>query len=103
MINDDRLDWIDAESRALADIAMDDYDLAVPSCPGWSMAKLLTHTGGAHRWVEITRDGRPADAEIQGTASDILLWLWNRLDDPKGAFTVIGRDPVVTDWALLRI
>ena len=252
MIDDDRLLWIDTESRALAAIAAEDYDLPVPACPGWSMAELLAHAGGAHRWavqvvaeanqdrhervlpdppadpalladwyvdgleqleavlaehspqdqawtpvgkdqqswwwrrkiavetslhrwdgaaaraaaggpapqpiptglavdgideflddflvglvrragperprgsirlhpvdadarwwfdlgradgdrVEVSRDELPADAVIRGTASDILLWLWNRLDDPAATLSVIGADAVLADWAHLTI
>jgi uncharacterized protein (TIGR03083 family) len=42
---------ITAQARALADAARaTPFDARVPSCPEWDVAKLVRHTGTAHRW-----------------------------------------------------
>jgi uncharacterized protein (TIGR03083 family) len=50
----------------------------VPSCPGWDVAKLLSHTGITHRWaatIVATRATRP----VSSRALDVGL-----PDDPAG-------------------
>jgi uncharacterized protein (TIGR03083 family) len=42
---------ITAHARGLADVARAaDLEAQVPSCPDWDVAKLVRHTGTAHRW-----------------------------------------------------
>lgn len=39
-----------------------DPELAVPTCPGWTVRNLLTHVGRGDRWAaEIVRTGRPVE------------------------------------------
>jgi uncharacterized protein (TIGR03083 family) len=40
-----------SEGDALARVAGSAWDEAVPTCPGWDVGTVLTHTGGAHRWA----------------------------------------------------
>ena len=62
------------ENDLLADVLKDaDLELAVPTCPGWSLLQLLKHVGRGHRWAaqmveeratqaldpRKVRDGRP--------------------------------------------
>ncbi|HZU11323.1 MAG TPA: maleylpyruvate isomerase family mycothiol-dependent enzyme [Chloroflexota bacterium] len=37
------------DSVTLAEAARQDLTVPIPSCPGWSMADLVVHTGGVHR------------------------------------------------------
>lgn len=48
-------DEIVAQSESLAS-CLEEADLAtaVPPCPGWNLAQLVRHLGGAHRWTEET-------------------------------------------------
>jgi uncharacterized protein (TIGR03083 family) len=59
-----------ADSAALAAAARLGLDQPVPSCPGWSVADLVAHTGRVHR--AVTRRLRELDMERR-SASDIRL------------------------------
>ncbi len=60
-----------------------DPGLEVPSCPGWSAADLIRHTGRVHRWVErIIRtraterlDQQSVDATLPGDVGQYGDWL----------------------------
>ena len=47
----DQLAAITREADVLADVVAAHPDVAVPACPGWDVAELGRHTGGAHRWA----------------------------------------------------
>jgi uncharacterized protein (TIGR03083 family) len=47
------------------------------------------------------RDPGPAKVELAATASDLLLWVWNRTSD--GTLAVRGDDTVVQWWKVLAI
>ena len=52
---------------------------AVPTCPGWTIRDVVTHTGVVHRWAAATVRGEPArpDAEVEAeaaAATDLLEW-----------------------------
>lgn len=75
------------EGRSLAEAAAEAGTGApVPSCPGWTVADLLGHTGAVHRWAaSFVETGRmtPTDdnteAGFQATAGDrddLLDWYW---------------------------
>jgi uncharacterized protein (TIGR03083 family) len=59
-----------------------------------------------HSW-SVSLGGTTGDSEgstqIKGTASDLLLWLWNRLPDAVDQLEVAGDQSVVADWEVLRI
>jgi uncharacterized protein (TIGR03083 family) len=59
-----------ADSAALAEAARLGLDEPVPSCPGWSVADLVQHTGRVHR--AVTRRVRNLDLERR-SSSDIPL------------------------------
>ncbi|MEZ5090840.1 MAG: maleylpyruvate isomerase family mycothiol-dependent enzyme [Micropruina sp.] len=55
-------------------------DVAVPTCPGWTMRDLVTHQGLVHRWATaILRGAEPrADDRVEAeaaAAADLLQWL----------------------------
>ncbi|MGW2331049.1 maleylpyruvate isomerase family mycothiol-dependent enzyme [Streptomyces sp. NPDC001700] len=46
------IDVVDREGQLLADAAAKaGTDARVPTCPGWQVRDLLSHTGRVHRWV----------------------------------------------------
>jgi hypothetical protein len=47
------------------------------------------------------RDPGSPHVEIEAAASDLLLWMWNRVTD--GSLAVSGDDTVVTWWKGLAI
>ena len=49
--NDERIAELGRQGAALAEMAAGSgLDLAVPTCPGWSIAEVVRHVGGGHRW-----------------------------------------------------
>jgi uncharacterized protein (TIGR03083 family) len=47
-------DVAEAEILRLADVIRGaDLATPVPTCPGWTLAELVTHLGGVHRWAAI--------------------------------------------------
>ena len=47
--------------------------------------------------------GGTGTTRIEGSASDLLLWSWNRLPDPLDQLEVSGDASVVEQWHHLRI
>ncbi|MEO3892131.1 maleylpyruvate isomerase family mycothiol-dependent enzyme [Nonomuraea sp. B5E05] len=53
---DARIAGIETEAARLAALA-GDLSVAVPTCPGWTLAELVTHVGQTHRWaVHVLRN-----------------------------------------------
>ncbi|MER5902789.1 maleylpyruvate isomerase family mycothiol-dependent enzyme [Streptomyces mirabilis] len=55
LAHDRYCDAIELEVRRLRDVVTSGADLSatVPTCPDWSLERLVRHTGGALRWVEL--------------------------------------------------
>ena len=104
---DDLVSAVRADGAAMAGAARLGLDADVPSCPGWTVATLLNHTGRVHRWAAATVAARqsapfpPRPDEVtpewfeegvaelcgtlQGTSPDTEMW--NHLDGrPRGIF-----------------
>lgn len=97
----DRLSWIaDGEDPALA----------VPSCPGWTMAKLVKHTGTVHRWaaeIVTRRSGEPVgmrelDLGLPAKESDYAGWLASGAGQLASALSGAGPDANVWTWSAAR-
>jgi uncharacterized protein (TIGR03083 family) len=91
----------------------------VPCCPGWTMADLLRHTGGVHRWATehlVTRPEHvidladPRDLAAGRSGQDLLLWFTDGADilvsellqapeDLPGATFLPGAGPPRMFWA----
>ncbi|WP_067348188.1 maleylpyruvate isomerase N-terminal domain-containing protein [Streptomyces noursei] len=58
---------------ALLRTRLDDADLSapVPTCPGWTLAQLVRHLGGAHRWAETIIRTRAADPVPDDLVNDV--------------------------------
>jgi uncharacterized protein (TIGR03083 family) len=95
-----------------ADLAADGIDeffflaSAYDPCEGHERVRLRT-TDTGHRWVTDVVDGRqvllagdgPADAELAGSASDLLLVLWRRLPPDR---VVLDGDRAAVESMLAR-
>lgn len=57
------LDALAREAAALTAAARRGVGASVPGCPGWTVAELVHHTGGVHRWVTAVVRSRPADGD----------------------------------------
>jgi hypothetical protein len=126
-----RLNCLRAEGELLAQLTAADPGAPVPTCPGWSttdvlgpgMLMLAQGTGPSgtvqlnpvddpRSWsLDLDADmrgvvrqpgGLPAASVLAATASDLLLWAWNRLAD-LSRISVAGEPGVLTAWASLVI
>ncbi|MFG1705901.1 maleylpyruvate isomerase family mycothiol-dependent enzyme [Nonomuraea sp. M3C6] len=52
-----RIPLIEEEAACLAALA-GDLSIPVPTCPGWTIAELITHVGQTHRWTVHVLRGR---------------------------------------------
>ena len=75
------LDVITRESAALADAAeRAGVDALVPSCPGWTVADLVTHVGEIQQWASITVEQRATERISRRSlppappATDVVHW-----------------------------
>ncbi|MEW9553192.1 maleylpyruvate isomerase family mycothiol-dependent enzyme [Nonomuraea sp. NPDC050783] len=105
---------IERETERLAGLA-GDLSVPVPSCPGWTMAELVTHVGQTHRWaVHMVRnrvqerlwsrqvpsglpEGRAGDAEwLRAGAAELVRTL--RETDPGMEVWTWGPDRRAAWW-----
>lgn len=85
-----------------------DLSATVPTCPDWSLERLVRHTGGALRWVELmvrTRaeqqlpDDQVPLAEGPEDAGELDAWLAETGDLVVAALREAGPDTAVWSWA----
>src|SRR5688572_26773848 len=101
-------DFIDAEAEAMAAAAADHLDKQVPSCPDWTVADLLFHTGRVHRvWTHVLGlGGEPPSLEFRqnGVArppdEDLIAWFNDGTELMLAALA--GADPKAPVWAWWR-
>jgi hypothetical protein len=80
--------------------------LAVPEPPPVTALLLSPTDINESRLVSLIPAGddpdpEPGEVELAATASDLLLWMWNRVSD--GPLAVRGDDTVVQWWKGLAI
>jgi uncharacterized protein (TIGR03083 family) len=97
----DYLDALRRDGDLLADAAARGLDAAVPSCPGWTVADLLAHTGSAHRnrarVVAERLTGEPAD-DVIDPAEATVDWYREGLDHLIAALEASGPEAAVWTW-----
>ena len=80
MHRDDHLASLTRDGRRIAELARTDLTARVPTCPDWSLADLIEHTGRVHRWmIAASReqtDGSPEGAKDDGPADGESLGEW---------------------------
>ncbi len=80
MTNDERIAELERQSEALAALAAGaDLGRAVPTCPGWSVAEVVRHVGGAHRWcLRVVEGGEAPSSRPVGEPAveeaDLVPW-----------------------------
>ncbi|MBF8187862.1 maleylpyruvate isomerase family mycothiol-dependent enzyme [Nonomuraea sp. K274] len=106
---------IQTETARLAALA-EDLTVPVPTCPGWTIAELITHVGRLHRWaVHVLRgqvqeriwprqvpsglaEGESGDAAwLTAGAAELLETL--RVTDPELAVWTWGPDKRASWWS----
>ncbi|MFF3661361.1 maleylpyruvate isomerase family mycothiol-dependent enzyme [Streptomyces olivochromogenes] len=114
LAHDRYCDAIELEVRRLRDVVTSGADLSatVPTCPDWSLERLVRHTGGALRWVELivrTKaqeniqdeqvpliEGPPA---AEGDPAALDAWLAETGEMLVAALREAGPDTKVWAWA----
>lgn len=85
-----------------------DLSVTVPTCPEWSLERLVRHTGGALRWVELmvrtrAREEVPEDRVPSGEgpedAGALEAWLAETGEMLVAALREAGPDARVWSWA----
>jgi uncharacterized protein (TIGR03083 family) len=63
---------VEEQGGLLASAAADALDLPVPSCPGWTVARVVEHTGKVHRHVadRVRRGSTTAEDVVRVTAPE---------------------------------
>jgi uncharacterized protein (TIGR03083 family) len=78
-------------------------DTTVPSCPDWDVAKLVRHTGTAHRWsAAVVRTREPlspkqVDLEIPDDVAALPDWL--EVSAAHLVTTLADEDPATPCWS----
>lgn len=100
---------LDQTALLTSAVAGADRAAPVPGCPGWTLAHLLRHVGGAHRWAETivrTRATGPvSDDQVNDVTpdeGDDLATLSQWLTDGAELFadTLRATDPDVPIWTV---
>jgi uncharacterized protein (TIGR03083 family) len=113
LAHDRYCDAIELEVRRLRDVVTSGADLSatVPTCPDWSLERLVRHTGGALRWVELivrTRARENVHDEqvplLEGPAAEgdpaaLDAWLAETGEMLVAALREAGPDTKVWAWA----
>lgn len=84
------------EREALAEAAENALDLPIPSCPGWTMAALVAHLGGAYAYVARTIEsgsGQDIVQELEDLSLPPDIEAWFR-DDSR----LESMPPTVLPW-----
>ncbi len=83
-----------AATARLAAVASVAPDAPVPTCPGWTVARVAVHTGRIHRWVAAAL-AAPADADVPpaprpSPGADLGVWLLEGADLLTAGFEAAG-------------
>jgi uncharacterized protein (TIGR03083 family) len=100
----DRTSYLSA-LRADADALLAAADLglhaAVPSCPGWSVERLVGHVGRVHRWTAawVTSAEPPRDIERAPAGPAVREWTARGVDELVTVLSDDDRSGPVRTWA----
>lgn len=87
----------------LVDVAAGvEAERTVPTCPGWTMAKLVTHVGRGDRWAaEVVRTGGPVETRAVPDGkpgADVGAWL---AASPRRLLDAVAAAPDEPVWTFL--
>jgi uncharacterized protein (TIGR03083 family) len=104
MTDGDLLAVLDRAGAATGSIEAGALLLAVPDCPGWTVATVVTHTGELHRWVAsivndlaLTPPSFRSDPVPDGAA--LLGYYAQGFQDLRAALVAADLDEPVWTWA----
>ena len=105
METSDYLRAVEAQGALLAASASGALDLPVPSCPGWTVARVVDHTGKVHRHVadRVLRGSTTAEDVVRVTApegSALVPWFEEGLAALVEVLAAADLDRPVWNWSL---
>ncbi len=86
-------------------VSESEWDGPVPACPGWTVAGLIEHVGGLHRWAEAhvrllsQRPVRAGELDLQTPENLAAAASWLRAGVSQLVQTLRAADPDATVWA----
>lgn len=92
------------DSRRITEMAGDDLDAAVPSCPGWTVRDVVVHTGMvySHKVACMRLPGGPQQVEDwahePAEGQDAVQWFQERYDELESELTARGPDAPSFTW-----
>jgi len=99
---DDYLAQLARDGRRIADLARGDLAATVPTCPGWTLADLVEHTGNVHRWqteaARVDAGGFPDMSHETGVAAGQSLADWFQEGVDRAVEVMSGVEPDATRW-----
>ncbi|PSL37746.1 uncharacterized protein (TIGR03083 family) [Labedella gwakjiensis] len=101
MKHTDYIESVSASSRAFAQVlATAPLDVAIRSCPGWTLADLTRHLGDVHRWArsKVTGAGAQEDEPAPDDPTDLIAWFEDGADALVTALRT--RDADAPCWTL---
>ncbi|WEO95004.1 maleylpyruvate isomerase family mycothiol-dependent enzyme [Streptomyces sp. FXJ1.172] len=112
LAHDRYCDEIDHQISQLRELVTSAPDLSatVPTCPDWSLERLVRHVGGALRWVAVTVRTRAQERvpreqvplgegpEAEGDAAALDAWLAQTADMVVPALREAGPEAKVWSW-----
>ena len=96
------------EAGALADAARLGLDAPSPSCPGWSVATLVKHTGLVHQWVaHMVETGATERADFEALPrapadNELVDWFAAGAARLAGTLEAAPDDAAVWNWSVDR-
>lgn len=100
-------EWVAAtrrEGQALAAAARLGLDVAVPSCPDWTVGRLLGHVGRVYRYATHVLDSRatgdPGRPAPPASGEDPIGYLLDGLDGVIGALGRVEPTTPVWNWSI---
>lgn len=90
--------------RFITAVSESEWDGPVPACPGWTVAGLIEHVGGLHRWAEAhvrllsQRRVRAGELDLQTPENLAAAASWLRAGVSQLVQTLRAADPDATVW-----
>jgi uncharacterized protein (TIGR03083 family) len=100
------LEQLARDGRRMAELARGDLTVPVPTCPGWTLADLIEHTGQVHRWqTEACRHDHgefpPMETLSRGPADGQSLadWFAEGVENALATMAQVESDASRWTWA----
>jgi len=106
MQRDEYLAHLARDGGRMATLARGDLDVAVPTCPDWTLRDLIEHTGQVHRWqTEAARHDHgafPPEETLSGGPAEgqsLADWFAEGVDNAVTTMSTVSPDATRWTWA----